>query len=135
MRKGMKSGDDFTNLNEAEIREVEKMLEEEELKEKDEWEEIGRYLEIWRPTKIGATLEGEIVEIRDGIYGTEAIIQDQVGVRAQTPAHVILQRKIEQLETGDWVKISYLGRRMTASGRKVEDYQVLRRRRNEINIL
>ena len=126
MKKEMKSEEDFPFLN------VEKMFEEEE---EEEWEEIGSYSEIWRASKAGEVLEGGIVEIRDGTYGTEAIIENKTGARLQTPAHVILQRKIEQLAVGDWVKILYQGRRVTLSGRRVEDYRVMRKWKTETSIL
>lgn len=110
-------------------------LEEEPEPEKEEkkviesgYEEIElTELNIWVPTTIGETILAKILEIREGSYGTEATMK----VKGQedeviTPAHKLLQNKIEQLQEGDIVKIVYQGRHVAGTGRKVHDYRVLR---------
>ena len=111
-------------------------LEEEPEPEKEEkkviesgWDEIElSELNIWMPTTIDETILAKIIEIREGTYGIEAAMR----VKGQeeeviTPAHKLLQDKIEQLQEGDIVKITYLGQHVATSGRKVRDYRVLRR--------
>jgi len=107
----------------------------EEKKENENgWEEIeSPESNILKPTAIGAGILAKILEIREGTYGIEAVLNvkgmDEPKV---TPAHKILQGKLEQLQVGDIVKITYLGQITTGTLKKAENYRVVRKRGKEL---
>lgn len=73
-------------------------------------EDIKDNSRYWKPTQIGQTLEGEIVEITEAEYegkniGDVLIIITPDGNEKETPAHVDLQEYIPQLMEGDKVLI------------------------------
>lgn len=50
------------------------------------------------------------------------------GETIQTPAHKILQSRIDKIEVGDFIRIVYEGVTKTQSGRKVNDYRLLKKK-------
>lgn len=96
-----------------------------------EFEEVtSDFANIWMPQESGDTLRGTVKKISEGIYGIYAQIEELgSGENVQTPAHKILQTRIEKLNPGDFVKIVYKGETKTQGGRNVNDYQVFRRKR------
>jgi hypothetical protein len=73
-------------------------------------EDIKDNSRYWKPTQIGQTLEGEIVEITEGEYngkqlGDVLIIITPEGDEKETPAHRDLQEYIPQLMEGDKILI------------------------------
>lgn len=80
--------------------------------EKNEgWEEdSGDLAPFWKPEKEGDTLEGKIVEIRDGKFGKIFTIEKEDGSEIATPSHKMLQNRLGSRSKGDMVKIVYEGR-------------------------
>lgn len=100
-----------------------------EQESEEEFEEVVPDLQnIWLPTEKGDSLVGEAVEISEGQYGIYAIIKMEDGETIQTPAHKILQSRIDKIEVGDFIRIVYEGVTKTQSGRKVNDYRLLKKK-------
>lgn len=83
--------------------------------------------DIWVPEEKGDSLSGSVLDIQEGAYGIEAILETADGEIIRTPAHKILQSRIEKIAVGDFVRIVYLGTNRTKGGRKVNDYRLLRK--------
>jgi len=100
------------------------------VKKREGWEEIESELpEIWNPSEEGEELEGYVTEKDEGLYGVYVVIKTaDTDELIQTPAHKILQRKLEEIEEGDYVKIRYEGRIRTSRGRRAESYRVYRKK-------
>jgi len=83
--------------------------------------------DIWIPEKRGDSLSGLVLDIQESSYGIEATLETVDGEVIKTPAHKILQSRIEKIAVGDFVRIIYLGVTRTKGGRKVNDYRLLRK--------
>lgn len=79
---------------------------------------------LWTPVKEGERVSGVVVEILEGRYGSTYIIADSDGNRHQTPAHKVLQRKLETVEISDIIGIEYLGTTPSAEGNPTTLYKV-----------
>ena len=139
-RPSWMTDEDWERLQEA-IRRLEEKVKERtggsgglvEVKEEEEEEEelleiVDERPEIWLPEREGEILEGEIVEIREGEYGIYAMVKEKTsGLLLRTPAHKLLQSKLNRLSEGDYIRIIYQGSIRTTSGRRAENYKVLKR--------
>lgn len=74
-----------------------------------EWEEIKGNSGLWIPEKKDESVEGEVVEIKKGLYGLQLVIQKADGTKATTPSHKALQSRLTDFQVGDFIKIVYLG--------------------------
>lgn len=72
-----------------------------------EWEEIG-IKDFWQPQP-GEEVQGEVVEVMEGGYGTQYTIKKADGEEVTTPSHKVLQNRLASLKKGDKIKIEYLG--------------------------
>jgi hypothetical protein len=61
--------------------------------------------EFWRPENPGDFIEGIILEIDEGDYGLQAKLDTENGEKT-TPSHRNLQGYLEDLEPGDYVRIT-----------------------------
>lgn len=82
---------------------------------------------IWLPKVEGETLIGEVVEVGEMQFGITAQVKKPDGEIVQTPAHKILQSRIEKVTPGDHIKIVYLGMTKTQGGRDVNNYQLFKK--------
>lgn len=92
-----------------------------------DWEPIGQLAPIWKPKKIGETIEGIVSRVYEGNFGTTADVETKKG-RITLPAHKNLIQAITEMEKGDEIKIEYVGKGETKKGMKFEKYDVRRRR-------
>jgi len=147
--KGLYGTGSLTLLNQKQLIDVKNDLKGRELLESDEVEEIAREAKeilvgkdewdeivpeppnIWLPDEIGEELVGEIIEIDEGEYGIYAKIDTGEGEEIQTPAHKILQSRIELCEVGDLVRIVYRGEVLSKTRRKTRDYALFIKKRAE----
>jgi hypothetical protein len=75
---------------------------------KEEYEELGQ-LKIWKPANEGDVLEGEVVSQKDHqSYGRAWGIKTDEG-EINTPAHKVLQNRMESVKIGDKVRITFVG--------------------------
>jgi len=88
---------------------------------------------VWLPSEGGVNdiLEGKVVKFIDSAYGFQAVIETKDKQQFLTPSHKLLQSKIELLELYDVVKIVHSGLIKLPSGRKANDYVVMRKKRTE----
>jgi len=98
----------------------------------DDEEEVGGDLNIWNPAvdgKEGDELAGEVVSLKEGIYGIQAEIRGGLDDETwTTPAHKVLQSALAYLAVGDKVRITYTGSyKVKASGLYAKTYKVARK--------
>jgi hypothetical protein len=63
---------------------------------------------IWIPTEEGDTVEGTVLDIVEGSYGLQYVINaDDKEIR--TPSHKVLQNRMAKVKKGDTVRIVYDG--------------------------
>lgn len=70
------------------------------------WEDIKGSSDIWLPEKVGDAIEGTITEIKNGLYGVQAVIVNGDNEWI-TPSHKVLQNRISECKVGDYVRITY----------------------------
>ena len=108
-----------------------KIWDEELGEEMDDDEIIPSPLNIWEAKEEGDYIAGRITKISEGKYGIEARIkeheEDEDADAVLLPAHRLLQARIELLNVGDIVKVTYKGTERTQGGREVRLYEVMRR--------
>ena len=111
----------------------EKEQEDEEKEQEDEWEEVDRMLPaVWLPREKGESLEGKVLEKVEGMYGEQLVLGNtEKNIQLRTPSHKVLQRKLKAINVGDWIKIEYSGQIKTKTGRKAENYVVMRRKQSK----
>lgn len=73
----------------------------------NEWQEVRSDIGIWIPTRKGEQVEGEVIEVRQGLYGMQLIIQNAQGEKITTPSHKALQSRLVNFKVGDLIKIVY----------------------------
>ena len=98
--------------------------------EEEEIEDTG-FPEIWKPEKEGEEIKGIVVVREEGQYGLHLVIKEaKTEERMQTPAHMLLQRKLMPILTGDIIRIVYAGQVTFPTGKKpANDYKVFRSRK------
>ena len=98
--------------------------------EEEEIEDNTDFPDIWKPTIEGEEIKGEVVDIDETKYGVHLILEDKkTKERIQTPAHMLLQRKLTPILLGDVVRIVYAGVVVFPTGKKpANDYKVYRAR-------
>jgi len=94
----------------------------------DEEEVGGEFVDFWHPETKHDELRGVVISIGESEFGIYADIETEEGLTFRTPAHKILQNRLEKLQEGDFVRIVYEGRIRTKSGRWAENYRVFRRK-------
>ena len=107
--------------------------EQEDEEKKDEWEEVDRMLPaVWLPEEEGESLEGEVLEKVEGMYGEQLVLGNtEKNIQLRTPSHKVLQRKLKAVNVGDWIKIEYSGQIKTKTGRRAENYVGMRRKQSK----
>jgi len=105
----------------------------EEKEQEDKWEEVERMLPaVWLPEEEGESLEGEVLEKVEGMYGEQLVLGNtEKNIQLRTPSHKVLQRKLKAINVGDWIKIEYSGTIKTGTGRRAENYVVMRRKQSK----
>jgi hypothetical protein len=73
-----------------------------------DWEKLEGDKNFWSPAKVGDVLEGVLVEINQGMYGSKFTIKTDKG-NILTPSHRILQARLAKAQIGDIIKIVYQG--------------------------
>lgn len=77
---------------------------------------------IWKPANEGDELTGNVLEIKDGRYGEQLVLN--VGGKEQiTPSHKHLQAQFANVKKGDDVKIVYLGEKESGKGNPTQLYE------------
>ena len=71
------------------------------------WEEVGGSSGMWMPVKVGDSVEGVIVELKQGLYGVQAVLKLVDNSLLTTPSHKVLQARLANCKIGDEVKISF----------------------------
>jgi hypothetical protein len=73
----------------------------------DEWEKQ-EGLSMWLPEKEGEELIGKVLDIVEGAYGVQYILETDKGV-VRTPSHKVLQSRMAKVKKGDTIKIVFSG--------------------------
>jgi len=94
----------------------------------DEEEVGGEFADYWHPEIKHDELKGVVMAIGESEFGIYCDIETEDGLTFRTPAHKILQNRLQKLQEGDYVRIVYEGRIRTKSGRWAENYRVFRRK-------
>lgn len=63
---------------------------------------------FWQPEKKGDQIEGTIVRVFDGTYGTHFVISTTEG-EFTTPAHKVLISRMQNMKPNDTVRIIFIG--------------------------
>ena len=61
---------------------------------------------LWKPTSIGTQIKGKILQIEEWEYGIQALIRTPDGYEILLPAHQNLQRKLKQIQEGDYIRVT-----------------------------
>jgi hypothetical protein len=64
---------------------------------------------FWKPEKKGDELIGEVVDIKEGTYGTQYVIEKEDGESVVCPSWKVLLNRMSNANKGDMVKIVYQG--------------------------
>ena len=64
---------------------------------------------IWLPDAVGDMLQGVVVGIDTGDYGTQLIVETEKDVFIKTPSHIVLQTRLTNINKGDQIRILYEG--------------------------
>ena len=75
----------------------------------NEWQEVKSDTGIWVPTQIGEAVEGEVIEIKQGQYGVQIVLETGQGIKITTPSHKALQARLYGFKPGDFIRIVYQG--------------------------
>jgi len=89
-----------------------------------EFEEVVGSGSIWKPKKAGDNVQGTVLKKENRKYGLTLDLQTAEGIIA-TPAHVVLQSILDNVEVGDTIRIKYLGKK---KGKRYGQYKVERKR-------
>ena len=77
-------------------------------KEKNEFVEV-KGSDIWLPEKEGDMLEGVVLEITQGNYGTQLVVETADKKIMRTPSHKVLQSALPTITKGDQIRIVFEG--------------------------
>jgi len=65
--------------------------------------------DFWKPTKEGETLEGTVLEKKQGNFGLQITLKLADGSEVKTPSHKVLQNRLANKEVGQMLRIVYTG--------------------------
>jgi len=65
-------------------------------------------MNFWSPEEVGDKLEGEVMEIKEGDYGTQYLI-DTGKAQMLTPSHKVLQNRMKKASVGTQCMIEFTG--------------------------
>ena len=65
--------------------------------------------DLWLPEKEGDLLEGVVVDIVEGTYGTQLVVETDEKKLLRTPSHKLLQSKLSGVKRGDQVRLLFEG--------------------------
>lgn len=65
--------------------------------------------DLWLPENEGELLEGLVIDIVEGMYGTQLIIEDKYKKMIRTPSHKVLQLRLAVIKRGDQIRLVYEG--------------------------
>lgn len=83
--------------------------------------------EVWSPEEEGEAVEGVIIDKAEGQWGITCTIENkESGINIKTPAHTILQERLEKCNIGDRVRIEYKGSKDSKKGNPVQIYKVFK---------
>lgn len=77
-----------------------------------EWIEEKENSDFWMPTKQGEAIEGTIVDVMNGKYGRQLVIEGIDKKQYITPAHKVLQQKLSNKIVGNRIKIVFDGQQL-----------------------
>lgn len=83
------------------------------------YKEIKLDSEWWDPLVEGEKIEGVVINIEDGVYGKEYLIDrriEEAGI-IKTPGHKVLQMLLEKVDITDRVRITYKGEKPGKPGK------------------
>lgn len=73
------------------------------------YKEVDANTEMWMPEKEGDQLEGVVIQKEDGLYGLQLRLETSPGVTQITPSHKVLQARLDSINIGDRIRITYKG--------------------------
>ena len=76
------------------------------------WTEETENSDFWSPKEKGDSIEGTIVDIMNGKYGRQLVIETTDKKQIITPAHKVLQQKLSNKVVGDMIKIVFDGQQL-----------------------
>jgi hypothetical protein len=65
--------------------------------------------EFWKPAKEGESIEGVVVDKKQGNFGLQLTLQLADGSEVKTPSHKVLQNRLQNKEVGQILKLVYTG--------------------------
>lgn len=80
--------------------------------------------DYWKPIVEAETVEGVIIDIHEGNYGKEYIIETKEHERIITPSHKVLQLLLEGNKVSDRVQLIYKGDEPSNKGNPKSLYDV-----------
>lgn len=106
-----------------------------EFKQDYEWEDVipeqdKAKEELWSPEVVGETLTGTYLYKKEsmGKYNqTIYIIEDETGKLQSIFDCKVLNNLFEYIDEGDFIKITFKGRKTTGNGNEFKDFKVQRR--------
>jgi len=72
------------------------------------WEKQEPQSDIWLPQDSGETIEGEVLQAFDGMYGMQFRIKTK-DKELVTPSHKVLASRMQGIKEGDKVRITFQG--------------------------
>lgn len=72
------------------------------------YEEVIAESNIWIPVVDGEQIEGTVIDKIEGQYGIQLVLNSE-GNEIKTPSHKVLQARLEKIEKGDKIRITYKG--------------------------
>ena len=98
---GIKERNTKTEENTMEVKEEQVNL--------DGWQELKSSGQYWEPQNKGDSLEGQVTEVRQGLFGQQWVIKTAKNEDMITPSHKVLQARMSQVNVKDTVRIVYDG--------------------------
>lgn len=80
--------------------------------------------DLWTPDVEGDSVEGVIVNQENGEFGRQVIIECEPGKVIKTPAHKVLQQRLECFSVGDRIRIEYCGSKQSKKGNDMHIYKL-----------
>lgn len=92
-----------------------------------DWEEVLPTESYWIPKSEDEFIEGKVLEIKKGVFGSNYYIKDKQGFIHITPSHKILENLLSSITINDTIRIVYKGNKPTNKGNPIEIYKVYKK--------
>ena len=63
---------------------------------------------MWMPENPGDSLEGTVIDVKEGTYGNQYVIKKADNEEVLTPSHKVLQNRMGMAVKGTTVRITYV---------------------------